>query len=39
MSIYNRSQYLPEKLVALNIWYEHLQVLSGDFENVILMKA
>lgn len=39
MSIYNRSQYLPEKLVALNIWYEHLQVLSGEFENVVLMKA
>lgn len=39
MSIYNRSQYLPEKLVALNIWYEHLQVLSGEFENVVLMKV
>lgn len=38
MSIYNRSQYLPEKLAALDIWYEHLQILSGEFDNVVLLK-
>ncbi|MGN5575905.1 tyrosine-type recombinase/integrase [Enterobacter sp. Lyrl_3] len=29
MAIYNRSQYLPEKLDALNKWYWHLNLLSG----------
>lgn len=38
MAIYNRSLYLPEKLDALNKWMDRLEVISGDNENVILMK-
>lgn len=39
MSIYNRSQYLPEKLGALNMWCERLDILAGGHENVILLKV
>ncbi|MBJ2092083.1 tyrosine-type recombinase/integrase [Serratia ureilytica] len=39
MAIYNRSQYLPEKLDALNKWINRLEVLAGNHENVILLKA
>lgn len=39
MAIYNRSQYLPEKLDALNKWIDRLEVLAGNHENVILLKA
>lgn len=28
MAVYNRSQYLPEKLDALNQWMEQLNILS-----------
>ncbi|WP_222104089.1 hypothetical protein [Vibrio algivorus] len=28
MAIYNRSQCLPEKKAALDIWLEHLDILS-----------
>ncbi|KMJ45250.1 integrase [Xenorhabdus khoisanae] len=39
MAIYNRSQYLPEKLDALNKWCERLDVLAGNYENVVILKA
>ncbi|MBD8153335.1 tyrosine-type recombinase/integrase [Pantoea agglomerans] len=39
MAVYNRSQYLPEKLDALNKWMDRLDLLSGNHENIILMKA
>uniref|UniRef100_UPI0036DD5B1F tyrosine-type recombinase/integrase n=1 Tax=Photorhabdus sp. RM322S TaxID=3342825 RepID=UPI0036DD5B1F len=38
MAIYNRSQYLPEKLDALNKWTERLDVLAGNHENVVLLN-
>ena len=38
MAIYNRSQYLPEKLDALNKWIERLDVLAGNHDNVILLS-
>ena len=39
MAVYNRSQYLPEKLDALNKWVERLDVLAGKHENIIILKA
>lgn len=30
MAIYNRSLYLPEKLDALNKWYDRLDILAGN---------
>ncbi|MBC8949875.1 site-specific integrase [Xenorhabdus sp. TS4] len=39
MAIYNRSQYLPEKLDALNKWCERLDVLAGNYENVVILKS
>lgn len=39
MSVYNHSQYLPEKLDALNKWYERLELLAGGYENIILFKV
>ncbi|MCP9269050.1 integrase arm-type DNA-binding domain-containing protein [Xenorhabdus sp. XENO-1] len=39
MAIYNKSQYLPEKLDALNKWYERLDILVGNYENVVILKA
>ncbi|MCL6363763.1 DUF4102 domain-containing protein [Pectobacterium carotovorum subsp. carotovorum] len=39
MAVYNRSQYLPEKLDALNKWMDRLTLLSGKHENVILIKV
>ncbi|MGV4935967.1 tyrosine-type recombinase/integrase [Serratia nematodiphila] len=39
MAVYNLSQYMPEKLVALNMWYERLSLLAGEHENVILMQV
>ncbi|WP_312740812.1 integrase arm-type DNA-binding domain-containing protein [Cedecea neteri] len=38
MAIYNRSLYLPEKLDALNKWYERLDILAGNNQNLFLMK-
>ncbi|MDE9524188.1 tyrosine-type recombinase/integrase, partial [Xenorhabdus bovienii] len=34
LAVYNRSQYLSEKLDALNKWCERLDVLAGNYENV-----
>ncbi|OTA17462.1 integrase [Xenorhabdus vietnamensis] len=39
MAIYNKSQYLPEKLDALNKWCERLDVLAGNYENVVILKV
>lgn len=39
MAIYNRSLYLPEKLDALNKWYERLEILTGQYENVLPFSA
>jgi hypothetical protein len=37
--IYNHSQYLPEKLKALELWQDRLALLRGDTDNVVLLKA
>jgi len=39
MAIYNRSQYLPEKKQALNMWLERISLLSSPVENVALLRA
>lgn len=39
MAIYNRSLYLPEKLDALNKWFERLELLAGNHTNIVILKA
>lgn len=39
MAVYNRSQYLPEKLDALNKWMDRLILISGNHDNIVLMRA
>lgn len=39
MAVYNLSQYMPEKMEALNMWCERLSLLSGEHENVILLQV
>jgi len=39
MAVYNLSQYMPEKLEALNMWCERLDLLAGGHENVILLQV
>ncbi len=39
MAIYNRSQYLPEKLAALDMWLERLELLSNPQSNVLVLNA
>ena len=39
MAVYNRSQYLPEKLDALNKWMERLEVISAEHPNVTILKV
>lgn len=39
MAVYNRSLYLPEKLDALNKWYDRLELLAGNHTNVVILKA
>ncbi|WP_434461634.1 tyrosine-type recombinase/integrase [Serratia plymuthica] len=39
MAVYNLSQYMPEKLEALNMWCERLELLAGENENVILLQV
>lgn len=39
MAIYNLSQYMPEKLVALNMWCERLSLLAGEHDNIILLQV
>lgn len=35
--IYNHSQYLPEKLKALELWQDRLALLRGDTDNVVML--
>ncbi|HCG6384418.1 tyrosine-type recombinase/integrase [Vibrio alginolyticus] len=35
MAIYNRSQYLPEKRAALDMWLEHLEAMICPTDNVM----
>lgn len=39
MSVYNHSQYLPEKLDALNKWYKRLELLAGGYSNIVLLRV
>jgi len=39
MAVYNRSQYLPEKLDALNKWTERLDLLSDENSNITILKV
>ncbi|ELI8278888.1 tyrosine-type recombinase/integrase [Yersinia enterocolitica] len=39
MAVYNLSQYMPEKLEALNMWCERLGLLAGEHDNVILLQV
>ncbi|EOV9570224.1 tyrosine-type recombinase/integrase [Cronobacter turicensis] len=39
MAVYNRSQYLPEKLDALNKWIERLEVIGIENSNVKILRA
>lgn len=39
MAVYNRSQYLPEKLEALNKWIERLEILSDEDSNITILKV
>ncbi|WHP31729.1 tyrosine-type recombinase/integrase [Trabulsiella odontotermitis] len=39
MAVYNRSQYLPEKLEALNKWMERLDLIAGEYPNVTILKV
>ncbi|HFS5811133.1 TPA: tyrosine-type recombinase/integrase [Citrobacter farmeri] len=39
MAVYNRSQYLPEKLDALNKWMDRLELLTADHSNVEILKV
>ncbi|MGX9462024.1 tyrosine-type recombinase/integrase [Shewanella sp. A14] len=39
MAIYNRSQYLPEKQAALNMWCEWLELLVNPVDNVVLIGS
>lgn len=39
MAVYNRSQYLPEKLDALNKWMDRLELISVENPNVTILKV
>lgn len=39
MAVYNLSQYMPEKLDALNMWCERLEVLSDENSNITILKV
>lgn len=39
MAIYNRSQYLPEKRAALDMWLEHINTISLAANNVASIRA
>lgn len=39
MAVYNLSQYMPEKLEALNMWCERLEVLSDENSNITILKV
>ena len=37
--IYNRSQYLPEKLNALTVWSDRLELLKNDIKKISFISA
>ncbi len=37
MAIYNRSQYLPEKQQALDMWLERLSILTNPADNIVIL--
>lgn len=39
MAIYNRSQYLPEKKEALDLWLEQLDLLINPSDNIRIFRA
>ncbi|EPI4694237.1 tyrosine-type recombinase/integrase [Morganella morganii] len=39
MAVYNHSQYMPDKLDALNKWYDRLCLLANPHGNIILLKV
>ncbi|WP_064601610.1 tyrosine-type recombinase/integrase [Photobacterium sp. J15] len=39
MSIYNRSQFLLEKLEALELWLDRLELLTGQNDNVVIIAG
>ncbi|MCU5775063.1 tyrosine-type recombinase/integrase [Erwiniaceae bacterium BAC15a-03b] len=39
MAVYNRSQYIPEKRRAMEVWLERLELLGGNAENVVLLNT
>lgn len=39
MAVYNLSQYMPEKLLALNMWCERLEHISYEHFNVTILKV
>lgn len=39
MAVYNRSQYLPEKMDALNKWMQRLEVITSDISNVTILEV
>jgi integrase len=38
MAIYNKSQYVPQKKAALEIWIDRLELLTSAPDNVLLLK-
>ena len=38
MAIYNKSLYIPEKLNALNTWFDRLELISGNYKNVYMLN-
>lgn len=39
MAVYNRSQYLPEKLDALNKWIDRLELISVENPHITILKV
>ncbi|WP_318470764.1 tyrosine-type recombinase/integrase [Photobacterium leiognathi] len=39
MAIYNRSQYLPEKMTALELWLDRLNLFINPINNLMILKA
>lgn len=39
MAVYNRSQYVPEKRAALEVWLDRLDILADKSENVVLLNT
>ncbi|WP_333617317.1 tyrosine-type recombinase/integrase [Mixta calida] len=39
MAVYNRSQYVPEKRLALEVWMDRLELLGSKAENIVLLNT